>query len=57
MSVHFLALAGGIAGRIADVADDYVVVQIASVKGEPVTLTIQRLAVQTVLPKGTIKTF
>ena len=49
--------AGGIAGRIADVADDYVVVQIASVKGEPVTLTIQRLAVQTVLPKGTIKTF
>ena len=49
--------AGGIAGRIMEVRDDYIVVQIASVKEEPVTLTMQRIAVQTVLPKGTIKTF
>ena len=49
--------AGGIAGRVVEVSDDYMVVQIASVKGEPVTLTMQRVAVQTVLPKGTIKTF
>ena len=49
--------AGGIAGRVVEVRDDYMVVQIASVKNEPVTLTMQRVAVQTVLPKGTIKTF
>ena len=49
--------AGGIAGRVVEVSDDYMVVQIASVKGEPVTLTMQRVAVQTVLPKGTINTF
>ena len=49
--------AGGIAGRVVEVRDDYMVVQIATVKEEPVTLTMQRVAVQTVLPKGTIKTF
>ncbi len=49
--------AGGIACRVVEVRDDYMVVQIATVKDEPVTLTMQRVAVQTVLPKGTIKTF
>ena len=49
--------AGGIAGRVADVGEQYIVVQIASVKEEPVCLTIQRMAVQMVLPKGTIQTF
>ena len=46
--------AGGIAGRVVEVRDDYMVVQIATVKEEPVTLTMQRVAVQTVLPKGKI---
>ncbi len=49
--------AGGIAGRVADVGEQYIVVQIAAVKDEPVCLTIQRMAVQMVLPKGTIQTF
>lgn len=49
--------AGGIAGRVVEVRADYMVVQIATVKEEPVTLTMQCVAVQTVLPKGTIKTF
>ena len=49
--------AGGIACRVVEVRDDYMIVQIATVKDEPVTLTMQRIAVQTVLPKGTIKTF
>ena len=49
--------AGGIAGRVAEVGEQYIVVQIAAVKEEPVCLTIQRMAVQMVLPKGTIQTF
>ena len=49
--------AGGIAARISEVGEQYIVVQIATVKGEPVCLTIQRGAVQVVLPKGTIQSF
>ena len=48
---------GGIAGRITDIEEQYIVIQIASAKAEPVTLTMRRDAIQTVLPKGTIKTF
>ena len=46
---------GGIAGRIADLTDDYIVIEISRVDDKPVTITMQRAAVQTVLPKGTIK--
>ncbi len=49
--------AGGIVARVVEVGEQYFVVQIAAVKGEPVTLTLQRMAIQTLLPKGTIKTF
>lgn len=45
----------GMAGRIVDVNEQYIVLQISSVGDKPVTLTLQRNAVQTVLPKGTIK--
>ena len=48
---------GGIAGRISNIDEQYIVIQIANVKAEPVTLTMRRDAIQTVLPKGTIKTF
>jgi preprotein translocase subunit YajC len=44
--------AGGILGRITRVDDQYVTVSIA----EGVEVQLQRHAVQTVLPKGTIKT-
>jgi preprotein translocase subunit YajC len=44
--------AGGVLGRITKVSDAYVSVEIAS----NVEVQVQRAAVQTVLPKGTIKT-
>ncbi len=46
---------GGIAGRIADLNEQYIVIEISRVEGKPVTITMQRGSVQTVLPKGTIK--
>jgi preprotein translocase subunit YajC len=47
--------AGGIAGRITEITDQYLTVQVASIDGKPVALSIQRSAVQTLLPKGTLK--
>ena len=47
--------AGGIVGKITDIADQFVTVQVASVNGQPVQLSMQRAAVQTLLPKGTVK--
>ena len=47
--------AGGIVGKITDLADQYITLQVASVSGQPVQLSMQRAAVQTLLPKGTVK--
>lgn len=47
--------AGGIAGKITEIADQYITLQVASIDGKPVALSIQRAAVQTLLPKGTLK--
>jgi len=47
--------AGGIVGKITDMAEGYVTLQVASVNGQPVQLSMQRAAVQTLLPKGTVK--
>lgn len=44
--------AGGILGRITKVDDQYITVAVA----EAVEMQMQRAAIQTVLPKGTIKT-
>ena len=46
-----------IAGRIVEVGEQYIVVQIATVKDQPVPLTMERVAIQRVLPKNTIKSF
>ncbi len=46
---------GGMAGRIVNVSEQYIVIEISKVDDKAVTLTMQRAAVQTVLPKGTIK--
>ena len=43
--------AGGIVGRVSNIQENYVTLQVA----ENVEITVQRSAVQTVLPKGTIK--
>jgi preprotein translocase subunit YajC len=47
--------AGGIVGKITDIADQYITVQVAAVNGQPVQLSMQKAAVQTLLPKGTVK--
>jgi preprotein translocase subunit YajC len=44
--------AGGVVGRVAKVDELYVSLKIA----ENVEITVQRASVQTVLPKGTLKT-
>jgi preprotein translocase subunit YajC len=45
--------AGGVVGKITEVTDSYVTVDIGS--ENPVPIYIQKQAVQTLLPKGTIK--
>jgi preprotein translocase subunit YajC len=47
--------AGGIVGKIIEIQDQYVTLQVAAVKGEPVLLSMQRAAVQTILPKDTFR--
>jgi preprotein translocase subunit YajC len=47
--------AGGIVGKIIEMQDQYVTVQVATVNGQPVQLSMQRSAVQTLLPKDTFK--
>ena len=47
--------AGGIVGKITEISDQYVTVQVAAVNGQPVQLSMQRAAVQTVLPKDTFR--
>lgn len=47
--------AGGIVGRVSEVKDNYITVEIANDGGRPVEITMQKVAVQTLLPKGTIK--
>lgn len=46
---------GGLVGRITDVSDQYLTLQVASVGGQPVSVSIQRSSVTTLLPKGSMK--
>jgi preprotein translocase subunit YajC len=46
---------GGVVGRITDISDQYLTLQVATVGDKPVCLSVQRNAIQTLLPKGTIK--
>ena len=47
--------AGGIVGKITELSDQYMTLQIASMGDKPVEISVQRAAVQTLLPKGTMK--
>jgi preprotein translocase subunit YajC len=47
---------GGLVGRVTDLSDQYLTLQIATVGGQPVTVSVQRSAVATLLPKGSMKT-
>ena len=46
---------GGMIGKITELTDQYRTLQVASVAGKPVEISMQRGAVQTLLPKGTMK--
>lgn len=46
---------GGLLGRVTKVGDTYVTVEIAELSAQPVEVLVQKSAVTTVLPKGTIK--
>jgi len=46
---------GGIAGRVTKVGDGYLTVEIAEGKDGPIEVAVQKSAVGTVLPKGTLK--
>ena len=47
---------GGIAGRITKVGENYLTLEVGTVKDVPVEITVQKHAVGTMLPKGTLKT-
>jgi preprotein translocase subunit YajC len=46
---------GGVVGKITELSDQYLTIQVASVGDKPITLSVQRAAIQTLLPKGTMK--
>jgi preprotein translocase subunit YajC len=46
---------GGMAGKIVKVGENYVTIEIATLKDAPVEVQIQKAAVGTMLPKGTLK--
>jgi preprotein translocase subunit YajC len=48
-------LSGGILGKISKVSDNYVTLEIAQAGDKPIETIVQRSAVTSVLPKGTIK--
>ncbi len=47
---------GGMLGRITKVSDNYITIEVASLADKPVEAIVQRNAVVSVLPKGTMKT-
>jgi preprotein translocase subunit YajC len=46
---------GGLVGRVTELSDQYITLQIAAVGNQPVSVSVLRSAVQTLLPKGTMK--
>ena len=48
--------AGGMAGRITKVGENYLTLEVSELKGEAVEVVIQKSAVGALLPKGTLKT-
>jgi preprotein translocase subunit YajC len=46
---------GGVLGRITKVSESYITVDVANLADKPVEVIVQRTAVTSILPKGTIK--
>jgi preprotein translocase subunit YajC len=47
--------AGGVLGKVTKVSDHYITLEVAQAGNAPVELMVQKSALQTVLPKGTLK--
>ena len=47
---------GGMAGRITKVGENFLTLEVGLVKDSPVEVIVQKQAVGTMLPKGTLKT-
>jgi preprotein translocase subunit YajC len=47
--------AGGLLGKVTKVTDTYITVEIGEAADKPIEVVVQKSAVSTVLPKGTIK--
>ena len=47
---------GGMAGRILKVGESFVTLEVAALKDSPVEIAVQKQAIGTLLPKGTLKT-
>ena len=47
--------AGGMVGKVTKVGEGYVTVEVAQQGGQPVEMQFQKQSVQTLLPKGTLK--
>lgn len=47
---------GGMAGRIVKLGENYLTIEVASLKDTPVEVIVQKQAVSNLLPKGTLKT-
>ncbi|MBI3523829.1 MAG: preprotein translocase subunit YajC [Betaproteobacteria bacterium] len=47
---------GGMAGRITKVGENFLTLEVAVAKDVPVEIIVQKQAVGTLLPKGTLKT-
>ncbi|MET0187162.1 preprotein translocase subunit YajC [Schauerella aestuarii] len=50
-----VATSGGMLGRVTNVADAFVTVEVSQLADKPVEVLIQKASVTQVLPKGTIK--
>ena len=46
---------GGLVGRITEMSDQYLTLEVANVGNQPVAVSVQRSSVATLLPKGTMK--
>ena len=46
---------GGLLGRISKVSDNYVTMEVSTLADKPVEAIVQRNAITSVLPKGTMK--
>ena len=47
---------GGMAGRITKVGENYLTLEVSMLKDNPVEVIVQKHAIATLLPKGTLKT-